>query len=86
MFAARVAVRRDRTGAARRNHQAITLGQAKSGRIIAAAAGIMILVFGSFILDFDRPLQEFGFDSASPTATLCGTSRTGRLAGMMNAG
>lgn len=47
--------------AARRNHQAITLGQAKSGRIIAAAAGIMILVFGSFILDFDRPLQEFGF-------------------------
>ena len=47
--------------AARDNHQAITLGQAKSGRIIAAAAGIMILVFGSFILDFDRPLQEFGF-------------------------
>ena len=47
--------------AARRNHQAITLGQAKSGRIIAAAAGIMIFVFGSFILNFDRPLQEFGF-------------------------
>lgn len=47
--------------AAWRNDQAITLGQAKSGRVIAAAAGIMILVFGSFILDFDRPLQEFGF-------------------------
>jgi putative drug exporter of the RND superfamily len=47
--------------AARRNHQAITLGQAKSGRIIAAAAGIMILVFGSFALNRDRPLQEFGF-------------------------
>jgi putative drug exporter of the RND superfamily len=46
---------------ARRNHQAITLGQAKSGRIIAAAAGIMILVFGSFALNRDRPLQEFGF-------------------------
>jgi putative drug exporter of the RND superfamily len=47
--------------AAWRNHQAITLGQAKSGRIIAAAAGIMILVFGSFALNHDRPLQEFGF-------------------------
>ncbi|MGH3246211.1 MAG: MMPL family transporter [Trebonia sp.] len=47
--------------AAQHNHQAITLGQAKSGRIIAAAAGIMILVFGSFALVRDRPLQEFGF-------------------------
>ncbi len=44
-----------------RNHEAITLGHAKSGRVIAAAAGIMALVFGSFTLAFSRPLQEFGF-------------------------
>jgi putative drug exporter of the RND superfamily len=45
----------------RRNHQATTLGQAKSGRIILAAAGIMILVFGSFLLGGHRLLEEFGF-------------------------
>ena len=32
-----------------RHHLAVTTGQAKSGPIIAAAAGIMILVFGSFL-------------------------------------
>ena len=47
--------------ASRRNHRAVTIGQAKSGRIIAAAAGIMILVFGSFLLGGSRVLQEFGF-------------------------
>jgi putative drug exporter of the RND superfamily len=46
---------------ARRNHQAVTTGQAKSGEIIAAAASIMILVFGSFLLGGQRVLQEFGF-------------------------
>ena len=48
-------------GPIRRNHRAVTTGQAKSGRVIAAAAGIMILVFGSFLLDGQRVLQEFGF-------------------------
>ena len=47
--------------AVRRNHLAVTTGQAKSGPIIAAAAGIMILVFGSFLLGGQRVLQEFGF-------------------------
>jgi RND superfamily putative drug exporter len=47
--------------AARRNHRAVTTGQAKSGEIIAAAAGIMIVVFGSFLLGGQRVLQEFGF-------------------------
>ena len=46
---------------ARRNHQAVTTGQAKSGPIIAAAASIMILVFGSFLLGGQRILAEFGF-------------------------
>jgi len=48
-------------GPAQRNHMAVTIGQAKSGEIIAAAASIMILVFGSFLLGGQRVLQEFGF-------------------------
>jgi RND superfamily putative drug exporter len=47
-----------------RNHQAIVIGQAKSGRIIAAAAAIMVLVFGSFLFGGQRSLQEFGFGLA----------------------
>jgi RND superfamily putative drug exporter len=47
-----------------KNHQAITIGHAKSGKIIAAAALIMVLVFGSFLLSGDRVLQEFGFGLA----------------------
>jgi len=43
-----------------RNHRAVTTGQAKSGPVIAAAAGIMILVFGSFMFGA-RELAEFGF-------------------------
>ncbi len=43
------------------NHEAIVVGQAKSGEIIAAAAAIMVLVFGSFLLTRDRVLAEFGF-------------------------
>jgi RND superfamily putative drug exporter len=46
---------------ARRNHQAVTSGLANSGRIIAGAASIMILVFGSFLLGGHRILAEFGF-------------------------
>jgi putative drug exporter of the RND superfamily len=46
--------------AAGRNHLAVTIGQAKSGPVIAAAAGIMILVFGSFMFGA-RELAEFGF-------------------------
>jgi putative drug exporter of the RND superfamily len=50
--------------ASRRNHQAVTTGQANSGPIIAAAAGIMILVFGSFMLGNQQALKEFGFGLA----------------------
>jgi RND superfamily putative drug exporter len=45
----------------RHNHQAVTAGHANSGRIIAAAAGIMILVFGSFVLGSEQVLKAFGF-------------------------
>jgi putative drug exporter of the RND superfamily len=37
------------------------VGLASSGRVIAGAASIMILVFGSFLLGGHRILQEFGF-------------------------
>lgn len=43
------------------NHWAVTHGQGKTGRIVAAAAGIMILVFGSFLISDDHVLKEFGF-------------------------
>ncbi|MBV9792752.1 MAG: MMPL family transporter [Actinobacteria bacterium] len=43
------------------HHRAVTVGLASSGRIIAGAASIMILVFGSFLLGGHRILQEFGF-------------------------
>jgi RND superfamily putative drug exporter len=46
------------------NSLAVTAGQANSGRIIAGAAGIMILVFGSFMLGGMRQMAEFGFGLA----------------------
>ncbi len=52
------------TPAAGRNHLAVTTGQAKSGPVIAAAASIMILVFGSFMFGGARELAEFGFGLA----------------------
>ncbi len=42
------------------NKTAITRGLGLTGRTITAAALIMILVFGSFILGGDRVIKEFG--------------------------
>ncbi|WP_194908778.1 MMPL family transporter [Catenulispora rubra] len=51
--------------AGRKAHSAaVVTGHAKSGRVIAAAATIMILVFGSFLLGDQRSLREFGFGLA----------------------
>jgi RND superfamily putative drug exporter len=47
-----------------RNRQAVITGQAKSGRIITAAATIMILVFGSFVLGSSLTIKTFGFGLA----------------------
>jgi putative drug exporter of the RND superfamily len=47
------------------NHAAIRTGQANSTKVIAAAAGIMILVFGSFVFGGQRAIQEFGFGLAA---------------------
>jgi RND superfamily putative drug exporter len=46
------------------NTVAVTAGQANSGRVIAGAAGIMILVFASFMLGGMRQMAEFGFGLA----------------------
>jgi putative drug exporter of the RND superfamily len=50
--------------AVERNHLAVTTGLATSGPVIAAAASIMILVFGSFMFGGARELAEFGFGLA----------------------
>ncbi|MDQ2754354.1 MAG: MMPL family transporter [Actinomycetota bacterium] len=42
------------------NRQAVTMGQAATGRVITAAAVIMIMVFGSFIFGGQRVIKEFG--------------------------
>jgi RND superfamily putative drug exporter len=46
------------------NREAVRRGLALTGRTITAAAAIMILVFGSFILGSDRVIKEFGFGLA----------------------
>ncbi|GAA0714690.1 MMPL family transporter [Dactylosporangium roseum] len=43
---------------------AIREGLATTGRIVTAAAAIMVLVFGSFLLDPGRMLQQFGLGLA----------------------
>ena len=42
----------------------VSLGQAETGRVITAAALIMISVFGAFVLDGDRIIAEFGIGLA----------------------
>ena len=47
------------------NDQAVTLGQAETGRVITAAALIMILVFVSFIFGGQLVIKEFGLGFAA---------------------
>jgi putative drug exporter of the RND superfamily len=42
------------------NKHAVRVGQADTGRVITSAALIMILVFGSFLLQGQRVISEFG--------------------------
>ncbi|HEX4034838.1 MAG TPA: MMPL family transporter [Solirubrobacteraceae bacterium] len=46
------------------NRLAVTRGLAATGRTITAAAAIMVLVFGAFILGGDRVIELFGFGLA----------------------
>lgn len=52
----------DRTGD---NRLAVADGLAATGRVISAAAAIMVCVFASFILGADRSLKLFGFGLAA---------------------
>ena len=47
------------------NGHSVRIGQASTGRVITAAATIMILVFGSFLLAGQRVIAEFGIGLAS---------------------
>ncbi len=49
----------------RDNATAVRVGQAATGRVITAAATIMICVFGSFLLTGQRVIAEFGVGLAS---------------------
>jgi RND superfamily putative drug exporter len=51
----------DRTGD---NRRAVADGLAATGRVISAAAAIMVCVFGAFILSGDRALKMIGFGLA----------------------
>jgi putative drug exporter of the RND superfamily len=46
------------------NASAVTLGLARTARVITAAAAIMVCVFGSFVFGSVRELQLFGFGLA----------------------
>jgi RND superfamily putative drug exporter len=50
------------------NHVAVRKGLAATGKTITAAALIMILVFGSFILGGERVIKEFGLGLAAGIA------------------
>jgi len=47
------------------NHRAVRVGQAATGRIITAAAAIMIFVFLAFVFTGKRQIGEFGLGLAS---------------------
>ena len=47
------------------NHQAVRTGQAATGRVIIAAATIMILVFSAFILSGQQTIGEIGIGLAA---------------------
>ncbi len=49
----------------RDNRKAVILGQASTGRVITAAATIMICVFSAFIFGGQRVVAEFGIGLAS---------------------
>ena len=47
------------------NRRSVTVGQAATGRVITAAATIMILVFLAFVFGGQRVIAEFGIGLAS---------------------
>jgi RND superfamily putative drug exporter len=47
------------------NHRAVRVGQAATGRVITAAAAIMVCVFLAFVLGGERDVAEFGLGLAT---------------------
>ena len=66
------------------NEQAVRVGQADTGRVITAAAGIMILVFGSFVLQGQRVISEFGIGLAGAVLLDAFVLRTVLVPALMN--
>ena len=56
---------REEWTATRDNHRAVSTGQATTGRVIIAAATIMICVFSAFILSGQQLIGEFGIGLAA---------------------
>lgn len=52
----------------RDNDRAVRVGQAETGRVVTAAALIMIFVFAAFVLDGQRVIAEFGVGLAVAVA------------------
>jgi RND superfamily putative drug exporter len=52
----------------RDNRRAVTHGQSETGRVIVAAALIMVFVFGAFVLGGERVISEFGIGLAAAVA------------------
>jgi RND superfamily putative drug exporter len=66
------------------NKLAVSRGLALTGRTITAAAIIMIVVFGSFILGSDRVIKEFGFGLAAAVAIDAFLIRMAVVPGLMH--
>jgi RND superfamily putative drug exporter len=69
----------------RDNRRAVVIGQAATGRVITAAALIMISVFGSFILGGERVIAEFGIGLAAAVAIDAFVLRTVLVPALMHA-
>ncbi|PRY32089.1 MMPL family transporter [Pseudosporangium ferrugineum] len=52
----------------RDNGRSVSIGQRETGRVIVAAALIMIFVFGAFVLGGERVISEFGIGLAAAVA------------------
>ncbi|GAB3654667.1 MMPL family transporter [Actinocorallia lasiicapitis] len=68
----------------RDNRRAIRVGQAETGRVITAAATIMIAVFGAFALGGERVIAEFGIGLAAAVALDAFIIRTILVPAMMH--
>ncbi|GAB3266267.1 MMPL family transporter [Kineosporia babensis] len=69
----------------RDNARAVFVGQAETGRVITAAALIMIVVFSAFILEGQRVIAEFGVGLAAAVAIDAFLIRTILVPALMHA-